>query len=98
MNFRDKHLFLTVIWLLLMAITVLNAVIAENLPPTLWVTILVACSVCLKGGIVVEHFMGMSAARASFRVLMLAYFVVIPLLVVLVAFFPEHIARITALD
>ena len=84
-------------WVGLMLVTVMNATIAETVTPSLTITILVALSVAFKGCMVVEHFMGMKNAHGGLRLLMNIYFVVVPLMMVIVALYPETIASLTTL-
>ena len=86
------------IWLLLMAITVINALIAETADANLFITLLVAASVALKGRLVVDHFMGLRDANRHMRFWMNAYFYVIPALIVIVDAFPDTIANLTRLN
>ncbi|NOR52229.1 MAG: thiosulfate reductase [Gammaproteobacteria bacterium] len=84
-------------WVLLMAITINNAIIAETADTTLLISIVIATATAFKGYMVVEHFMGLRNANRFIRNMMRAYFFVIPLLIVLVQAFPEQIARMTQL-
>ncbi len=58
-----KHRFLDYIWLLLMAITIMNAMLAESSNAGAAITILVAISVGFKGHMVIDHFMGLKGAK-----------------------------------
>ena len=93
LNFRNINL----IWLLLMLITINNAIIAETADTTLLITIIIATTTAFKGYMVVDHFMGLHNANRFIRNMMRAYFYVIPLLIVLVQAFPTQIARMTQL-
>jgi hypothetical protein len=85
------------IWLLLMALTLMSAALAETAEPGLIVTLAVAASVALKGRLVVDRFMELQNANRYLRAAMRIYFYVIPLMIVLVFLFPEQLARITSL-
>lgn len=85
------------IWLILMAITIMNAMLAETSNPGAAVIVLVALSVAFKGQMVVDHFMGLKGANRHFRFWMNAYFVVIPALIIFVYLFPEPIVQWTSL-
>ena len=85
------------IWIILMAITVMNALLAETSSTSASIIILVALSTAFKGQMVVDHFMGLKGANRHFRFWMNAYFVIIPALIVLVYLFPEPIAQMTSL-
>ena len=85
------------IWLLLTALTLMSALIAESADASLWVTLVVAGSVAYKGRMIVDHFMELNHSNRYLRRLMRAYFYVFPVLIVLVYLFPETIARWTVL-
>ena len=92
---RDKKL--NIIWLLLMAITIMNAMIAESANTGIVITLIIAVSVGFKGHMVVDHFMGLKGSNRYLRNLMNAYFYVIPTMMVIVYVFPETIAQLTRL-
>ena len=85
------------IWLLLMAITIMNAMIAESTTTGAAITVLIAISVAFKGHMVVDHFMGLKGANRYLRSWMNAYFYVIPAMIIIVYVFPETIAQWTSL-
>jgi hypothetical protein len=86
-----------IIWLLLMLITIGNALIAEKVEPSMLVVIAVALSLAFKGWMVVEHFMELKNANPKIRAWMNAYFFVIPLMIIVVHAYPEWVASITTL-
>ena len=85
------------LWLLLMAITLGNAVIAESADTNFIVTLLIAVSVAFKGRMVVDHFMELKNANRHIRKAMRLYFYIIPALFVLVYLFPKQLVRMTTL-
>ena len=85
------------LWVLLMLITLLNALIAETAEPSLIITLLIATAVAIKGRVVVDHFMELKSAHPLIRISMQVYFYVIPAMMILVYLFPETIARWTQL-
>jgi hypothetical protein len=85
------------IWLLLMALTLMSAALAETAEPGLLITLAIAASVAFKGRMVVDRFMELQHANRHLRAAMRIYFYVIPLMIVLVFLFPEQLARITTL-
>ena len=93
-----KKYYLEVSWILLMAVTIMNAMIAESVEPSLFITIFVAASVALKGHVVIEYFMGVKGADPALRIIMNAYFIVVPAMMIIIAFFPEEIANLTKLE
>ncbi len=86
------------IWMLLMGITVINALIAETADGGFMVSVVVAISVAFKGRMVVQRFMELHNANRFIRTMMNAYFYVIPLLIVFVQAYPETIAQLTRLN
>ena len=93
-NFRN----IDFIWLLLMAITIINAVISETVDGSLFITIIIAISIGFKGRMVVQRFMELHNANSFIKKMMNAYFYVIPLLIVVVQAFPDTIANLTRLN
>ena len=94
----DQERKLNIIWLLLMLITVMNALIAESSQTGTAITVLIALSVAFKGHMVVDHFMGLKGANRYLRSLMNAYFYVIPAITIIVYLFPETVAQWTSLQ
>ncbi len=92
---HDKTL--DTLWLVLMAITLGSAWIAESAEPGLLVTLTIAVAVSYKGRMIVDHFMELRHANPVLRRLMIVYFYVIPGMIVLVYLFPEKIAAWTRL-
>lgn len=92
-----RKYFLEFSWIFLMAVTVMNAIIAESVEPGFYITIFVAVSVALKGHVVIDYFMAVKGADPALRIIMNMYFIVIPALMILIARFPEEIASLTAL-
>ena len=85
------------LWLLLMGITLVTTAVAENAAPGLWMTVVVAVVVAIKGRLVVDHFMELRTAKAPIRHLMNAYFYVFPTLIVLASLYPERLKEWTTL-
>lgn len=85
------------IWLLLLAITLASAYIAESTEPDLWVTLIMSLIITFKGRMILDRFMELETARPIIRRLMNIYFYVIPALIVLVYFFPQQLANLTRL-
>ena len=92
-----KKYFLEFSWLLLMAVTVMNAFIAESVEPSLLITVFVAGSVAIKGHVVIDYFMSVKNADPALRIIMNLYFIVIPAMMIIIALFPSDIARLTKL-
>ncbi|MEH6649094.1 MAG: cytochrome C oxidase subunit IV family protein [Motiliproteus sp.] len=83
------------VWLTLMMLTLGNALIAESADPSLWVTVIIASSIAIKGRLVVERFMELHNAHRWIRFTMNLYFLVLPLMIVAVFTFPELFADMT---
>lgn len=94
----DQENKLNIIWLILMAITVMNAMIAESTHTGMAITVLIAVSVSFKGHMIVDHFMGLKGANRYLRNCMNAYFYVLPSMIVIVYIFPDAIAQLTSLQ
>lgn len=86
-----------ILWILLMLITLVNALIAETAEPGLVITLLIATATGVKGRVVVDHFMELKTAHPLIRISMQVYFYMIPGMMILVYLFPETIARWTQL-
>ncbi len=86
------------VWLALITMTLGSALIAESADPSLIVTLAVAITVGVKGWLVVDYFMELRNANRYFRFTMNLYFVVLPLMILLVYLFPEGIASLVDLE
>ena len=84
-------------WLILLAITVGSALVAETADPAIWVVLLITFSICIKGQLVIDHLMGLRKAPALIRWLMLSYFYLLPPLIALALLFPEALRELTTL-
>ncbi|WP_432473585.1 cytochrome C oxidase subunit IV family protein [Amphritea sp. HPY] len=87
-----------VVWLLLMLITLGSALLAESGETNLFITLLIALSVLLKGRLVVERLMELRSANRYIRFAMNFYFYVVPALIVLVYLVPDQLASMTTLS
>lgn len=85
------------LWLVLIALTLFSAYMAEQAKPGLTSIIIMALVLAIKGRIIVDHFMELKDSHVVLRTLMRVYFYVIPALILLVYFFPEQIASWTVL-
>ncbi len=85
------------VWLVLMMLTLGNAVIADSADHSLLVTMLIATSIALKGRLVLERFMELGNAHPYIRASMNLYFLVLPLMIIAVYLFPQAIADMTRL-
>lgn len=92
---NGKHL--NVYWLLLIAMTLTSAAIAEKAEPSLLITIVIAVMIVIKARLVIIHFMELKSASPYIYHLMNAYFYLFPLMAVLVWLFPETLAEWTRL-
>ena len=85
------------LWVFLVALTLFSAFMAEQNAVGLFSILIMASVLAIKGRIIVDHFMELKHSHKILRTLMQVYFYVIPLLIVLVYFFPEQIAKWTSL-
>lgn len=86
-----------IIWLLLMAMTIASALIAEQAEPGLMITIIISLIIVIKARLVIDYFMELKGASPYIYHLMNAYFYLFPLIAVLVWLFPEQLAALTQL-
>ncbi len=75
---------LDLLWLLLLLLTVGGGWLGESGDPGLLLALFVTTTIAIKGRIVVDHFMELKSAHPTLRRLMRLYFVVIPLITLLV--------------
>lgn len=88
---------ITLLWLLLAALTLGGAYLGEAAEPGLAVTLIIALTMAFKGRIIVDHFMELKTANRTLRKLMRAYFYALPLVIVLTTLFGDRLARLTTL-
>jgi len=86
-----------ILWLLLIALTLFSAYVAEIPNPGLDSVVIMALVLAIKGRIIVDYFMELKDSHIVLRTLMQVYFYVIPALIILVYLFPEEIAAWTVL-
>lgn len=86
------------VWLVLITLTLGSALIAESAEPSLIITLAIAITVGVKGWLVVDYFMELRNAHRYFRIAMNLYFVVLPVMILLVYLFPEGIANLVDLE
>jgi len=92
----SRHL--DMIWLLLMVMTITNAVIAEQAEPSLLVTLTICWIIVIKARLVIDYFMDLKGASPYIYYLMNAYFYLFPILAILVWLFPEQVADLTRIS
>ncbi|MET0081825.1 MAG: cytochrome C oxidase subunit IV family protein [Sedimenticola sp.] len=88
---------LTILWVVLLALTLSGVWLGELSDPTLGLALFVIVSMAVKGRIIVDHFMELSSANRTIRNLMRAYFYVLPLLVLFTYLFGNQLARLTTI-
>ena len=95
---QDSHIkLINYLWVLLIALTLFSAYMAERATPGLASVCIMAIVLAVKGRIIVDYFMELKEAHVILRALMRLYFYVIPALIILVYLFPEEIAKWTVL-
>ena len=98
MNAEQNIRLVNRLWLLLIGLTLFTAFMAEQAHQGILSVSIIAVALGVKGRIIVDHYMELKSAHPLLRVLMRAYFYVIPAMIVLVYLFPEPIARWATLD
>lgn len=84
-------------WLGLTALTLLGAVLAETGHAGWALALAVAGTILIKGGLVIDRYMEMRAARPSFRLVLYAFVAVLAVLVLLTQGFGEALKRLTTI-
>lgn len=87
-----------ILWFVLIVLTLFSAFMAEQAPEGFSSVAIMAIVLGIKGRIIVDYFMELKDINVVLRTLMQAYFVVIPLIIIAVFLFPEHIAAWSTLD
>lgn len=86
------------LWLMLVAMTLTNAAIAEQAEPSLLVTLIICGIITLKARLVIDYFMELKEASPYIYHMMNAYFYIFPVIAILVWLFPEPLAEFTRLS
>ncbi len=88
---------LDISWLLLMLVTLANALVAETADKSLVITAVICFSIAFKGRRIIDYFMELNHANKTIQLLMRGYFYVFPILIFLADLFSEQLANITRL-
>ncbi len=88
---------LTIVWALLISMTLLSAFIAEQAEPSKVIITVICITVAIKGVLVIDNLMGLRRVLPVIRWMMLSYFLIMSSIIALVVSFPEVLARLTAL-
>ncbi|MCL2830218.1 MAG: cytochrome C oxidase subunit IV family protein [Betaproteobacteria bacterium] len=87
------------VWIFLIGLTLVSAWIAEaSFEAGLGITLLVAAIIGIKGRMVIDHFMELPHANRRIRFMMRLYFLMLPLITLLVHLFGDAIARATSIS
>ena len=87
------------VWIFLIVLTLISAWIAEEaFDAGLGITLLVAAIIGVKGRLVIDHFMELPHANRRIRFMMRLYFLMLPLITLLVYLFGDTIARVTSIS
>lgn len=89
--------FIELLWMLLIALTLFSAYMAEQKSPGFDSVAIMALVLAIKGRIIVDYFMELKYSHYILRALMRIYFYVIPAMIILVYLFPGQIAEWTVL-
>lgn len=87
---------LDITWLILIIITMANALVAETAEPHFVITAIICFSIAYKGRRIIDYFMELNQANQTIRQLMRAYFIIIPALIFLTDVFAEQLAQLTS--
>lgn len=98
MNAETNIRLVNRLWLVLIGLTLFSAFMAEQDHQGLTAVTIIAVALGIKGRIIVDHYMELKTAHPLLRILMRAYYYVIPAMIILVYLFPESIARWATLD
>jgi heme/copper-type cytochrome/quinol oxidase subunit 4 len=88
----SRHL--DILWLGLIILTIVNAAIAEQAEPSLFITVIICSIIVIKARLVIDYFMELKGASPYIYNLMNAYFYVFPLLALLVWLFPDKLVEL----
>jgi len=88
---------LDISWIMLMLITLANALVAETADKSLFITAVICFSIAFKGRRIIDYFMELNHANKTIQLFMRGYFYVFPVLIFLADLFSEQIASITSL-
>lgn len=83
-------------WLLLVALTLVGALLAETGRAGWPLALAVAGAILVKGGLVIDHYMEMPHSRVSFRRILYLFAGIVSVMVLLTQGFGEAIERLTA--
>ena len=84
MSNLPHHRLLDLLWLLLLLLTVGGGWLGESAEAGIGLALFITATIAIKGRIVVDHFMELNTSNPTLRRLMRLYFVVIPLITLLV--------------
>ncbi len=88
---------LDISWIMLLLITLANAVVSETADKSLLITAVICFSIAFKGRRIMDYFMELNHANKTIQLFMRGYFYVFPLLIFLADLFSEQLANITRL-
>ncbi len=74
----ESSKYLTIIWIILITITITTALIGFFELSGVYVVAFVLVSVFIKGQLIIDYYMGLKHVRAYWRLAMLGFVVVIP--------------------
>lgn len=79
-----ENRLLDLLWIALLLLTVGGGWLGESADPGVGLALFVVATIALKGRVVIDHFMELKTAHPTIRRLMRLYFVVVPLMTLLV--------------
>ena len=93
MNAAQNIRLVNLLWLILIGLTLFSAFMAEQDQQGAFSVLIIAVALGIKGRIIVDYYMELKNAHPLLRVLMRAYYYVIPAMIMGVYLYPEQIAR-----
>jgi hypothetical protein len=88
---------LDISWIMLMIVTLANALVAETADKSLVITAVICFSIAFKGRRIMDYFMELNHANRTIQLFMRGYFYVFPLLIFFADLFSEELAILTTL-
>ncbi len=71
----------TLSWLILVALTLISALLGQDMSSSVWLVIAVMLIIMIKGQQIVDVFMGLRFAPKRWRALLLSYVILMPTII-----------------
>ncbi len=93
----NKRTGLTLVWGMLISLTLFSTLVAEQVSPNALIIILICAVISIKGWLVIDHLMGLKHANPMLRWSVHSYFFIMPPILAVIVIFPEWVAKVTTL-